>query len=292
MSAMSRTAEINAFFDDPTFTVSYVVSDPETLQAAIVDSVLDYDPDSGRSGTVSADEIVAFVNKRGLKVAWHLETHAHADHLSAAPYLQKKLGGQIAIGEHIVTVQETFGKLFNAGPEFRRDGSQFDRLWKDGDTFGIGNLEVSVLHVPGHTPACVAYVVGDAVFVGDTTFMPDYGTARADFPGGDARALFRSLRRILELPPETRLFMCHDYLPDARTEYRWETTVAEQRANNVHAHDGVTEEQFVAMREARDKTLAVPRLILPSVQVNMRAGHLPPPEDNGISYLKIPVNVL
>jgi glyoxylase-like metal-dependent hydrolase (beta-lactamase superfamily II) len=291
-STSARPPVIEAFFDEPTFTVSYVVSDPDTMQAAIVDSVLDFDPHSGRTGTVSADEVIAYVQQQGLKVAWHLETHAHADHLSAAPYLQEKLGGQIAIGEHIVTIQETFGKLFNAGPEFRHDGSQFDRLWKDGDTFRIGHFEVTVLHVPGHTPACVAYAVGDAVFVGDTTFMPDYGTARADFPGGDARALFRSLRRILELPPETRLFMCHDYLPDARTEYRWETTVAEQRANNVHAHDGVTEDEFVAMREARDKTLAVPRLILPSVQVNMRAGHMPPAEENGISYLKIPVNVL
>lgn len=291
-SASARSPEIKAFFDDDTFTVTYVVSDPETMRAAIVDSVLDYDPHSGRTRTVSADEVIDYVEQQGLTVDWHLETHAHADHLSAAPYLSEKLGGKIAIGEHIVTVQETFGKLFNAGRDFRRDGSQFDRLWKDGDIFEIGNLEVTVLHVPGHTPACVAYVVGDAVFVGDTTFMPDYGTARADFPGGDARKLYRSMRRILALPPETRLFMCHDYLPDARSDYRWETTVAEQRANNVHAHDGVTEDEFVAMREARDKTLPVPRLILPSVQVNMRAGHLPPPEENGASYLKIPVNVL
>lgn len=291
-SASARSPEIKAFFDDDTFTVTYVVSDPETMRAAIVDSVLDYDPHSGRTRTVSADEVIDYVEQQGLTVDWHLETHAHADHLSAAPYLSEKLGGKIAIGEHIVTVQETFGKLFNAGRDFRRDGSQFDRLWKDGDIFEIGNLKVTVLHVPGHTPACVAYVVGDAVFVGDTTFMPDYGTARADFPGGDARKLYRSMRRILALPPETRLFMCHDYLPDARSDYRWETTVAEQRANNVHAHDGVTEDEFVAMREARDKTLPVPRLILPSVQVNMRAGHLPPPEENGASYLKIPVNVL
>jgi glyoxylase-like metal-dependent hydrolase (beta-lactamase superfamily II) len=291
-SPAARSAEIEAFFDEPTATVSYVVSDPATLQAAIIDSVLDYDPNSGRTGTASADEVIAYIERRGLQVAWHLETHAHADHLSAAPYLSQKLGGQIAIGEHIVTVQETFGKLFNAGPEFRRDGSQFHRLWKDGDTFVIGNLEVTVLHVPGHTPACVAYVVGDAVFTGDTTFMPDYGTARADFPGGDARQLYRSLRRIMELPGETRLFLCHDYLPDARTEYCWETTIAEQRAHNIHAHDGVSEDEFVAMREARDKTLPVPRLILPSVQVNMRAGHLPPPEENGVSYLKIPVDVL
>ena len=236
--------------------------------------------------------MIAYVGDQGLSVDWHLETHAHADHLSAAPYLQRKLGGRIAIGEHIAKVQQTFGKLFNAEPEFRRDGSDFDQLWKDGDRFAIGDLGVTVLHVPGHTPACVGYVIGDAVFVGDTMFMPDYGTARADFPGGDARALFRSLRRILDLPPDTRLFMCHDYLPAGRTEFRWETTVAAERAGNIHAHDGVTEDDFVQMREARDKTLDMPRLILPSVQVNMRAGHLPPPEDNGIAYLKIPLNVL
>jgi glyoxylase-like metal-dependent hydrolase (beta-lactamase superfamily II) len=269
-----------------------VVQDTETGNAAIIDSVLDYDPASGRTSTASADEIVAFVREKGLTVEWLLETHAHADHLSAAPYLQEKLGGKIAIGEHILTVQEAFGKLFNAGSDFRRDGSDFDRLFADGEQFRIGNLDVTVLHVPGHTPADLAYVVGDAVFVGDTMFMPDYGTARADFPGGDARALFRSLRRILELPPETRLFMCHDYLPEGRDHYVWETTVGEQRKHNIHAHDGVGEDEFVAMREDRDRTLAMPRLILPSVQVNMRAGHLPSPEDNGVSYVKIPVNAL
>ena len=284
--------EIASFFDPATFTVSYVVHDPATLEAAIIDSVLDFDPNSGRTATTSADAVVDYINSHKLKVTWLLETHAHADHFSAAPYLQDKLGGKIAIGAAITTVQQVFGKLFNAGTEFARDGSQFDALFKDGDTFAIGNLPVTVMHVPGHTPACIAYVVGEAVFVGDTMFMPDYGSARADFPGGDARTLFRSLRRILSLPPETRLFMCHDYLPKGRTEYVWETTVAAEREGNVHAHDGITEDEFVAMREARDATLDMPRLILPSVQVNMRAGHMPPPDENGVTYLKIPVNAV
>lgn len=291
-AAQAGVPVIAAFFDEPTFTVTYVVHDPETLRAAVIDSVLTFDPASGRTSHEAADRIIAHVQEAGLHVDWHLETHAHADHLSAAPYLQQKLGGKIAIGAHICTVQETFGKLFNAGSDFQRDGSDFDQLWKDGDTFLIGELSVTVLHVPGHTPACVAYVIGDAVFVGDTMFMPDYGTARADFPGGDARTLFRSLRRLLELPPQTRLFMCHDYLPEGRGHYVWETTVAEQRRANIHAHDGITEDEFVAMRESRDRTLPVPRLILPSVQVNMRARHLPPPEGNGVSYLKLPVNQL
>ncbi len=284
--------EVASFFDAATYTVTYVVHDPATGEAAIVDSVLDFDPNSGRTATTSADAVIDYVNSHKLKVIWLLETHAHADHFSAAPYLQEKLGGKIAIGEHITTVQQVFGKLFNAGTEFERDGSQFDALFKDGDTFKIGNLPVTVMHVPGHTPACLAYVVGEAVFVGDTMFMPDYGTARADFPGGDARTLFRSLRRILALPPETRLFMCHDYLPKGRSEYVWETTVAAEREGNVHAHDGITEDEFVAMREARDATLDMPRLILPSVQVNMRAGHMPPPDENGVTYLKIPVNAV
>jgi glyoxylase-like metal-dependent hydrolase (beta-lactamase superfamily II) len=284
--------EIASFFDPATFTVTYVVHDPSTREAAIIDSVLDFDPNSGRTATTSADAVIAYVTSHNLKVNWLLETHAHADHFSAAPYLQERLGGKIAIGAEITSVQAVFGKLFNAGSEFQRDGLQFDVLFKDGDSFTIGALPVTVLHVPGHTPACVAYVVGEAVFVGDTMFMPDYGTARADFPGGDARTLFRSLRRILSLPGETRLFMCHDYLPKGRTEYVWETTVAAERADNVHAHDGVTEDEFVAMREARDATLDMPRLILPSVQVNMRAGHLPPPDDNGLVYLKLPVNAV
>ncbi|MCL9981518.1 MAG: MBL fold metallo-hydrolase [Erythrobacter sp.] len=284
--------EIASFFDPATFTVTYVAHDPVTREAAVIDSVLDFDPSSGRTATASADAVIAYVTSHNLKVIWLLETHAHADHFSAAPYLQQQLGGRIAIGEHITAVQAVFGKLFNAGTEFAHDGSQFDVLFKDGDTFTIGNLPVTVMHVPGHTPACIAYVVGEAVFVGDTMFMPDYGTARADFPGGNARTLFRSLRRILSLPAETRLFMCHDYLPKGRTEYVWETTVAAEREGNVHAHDGVTEDEFVAMREARDATLDMPRLILPSVQVNMRAGHLPPPDDNGVVYLKLPVNAV
>ena len=284
--------EIASFFDPATFTVTYVVRDPATREAAIIDAVLDFDPNSGRTATPSADAVIEYVTSHDLKVIWLLETHAHADHFSAAPYLQERLGGTIAIGEHITAVQAVFGKLFNAGPEFAHDGSQFDMLFKDGDTFSIGALPVTVLHVPGHTPACIAYIVGEAVFVGDTIFMPDYGTARADFPGGNARTLFRSLRRILSLPHETRLFMCHDYLPKGRSEYVWETTVAAEREGNVHAHYGVTEDEFVAMREARDATLGMPRLILPSVQVNMRAGHMPPPDNNGVIYLKLPVNAV
>lgn len=283
---------IKSFFDKQTNTVTYVIHDPETRRAAIVDSVLDYDPASGRTSFSSADAVIAYVREKELAIDWLLETHAHADHLSAAPYLQQKLGGKVAIGEHIVSVQQVFGKLFNAGSDFARDGSDFDTLWKDGDHFAIGNLDVTVLHVPGHTPACIAYVIGDAVFVGDTMFMPDYGTARADFPGGDARTLYRSARRILSLPPETRLFMCHDYLPEGREVFAWETTVEEERKANKHIHDGVTEDEFVAVREARDATLSMPRLILPSVQVNMRAGHMPAAEENGVTYLKIPVNAL
>lgn len=281
---------IKAFFDQETFTVTYVVHDAETKCAAIIDSVFDFDPASGRTSFDSADEVIAYVDELGLKVEWLLETHAHADHLSAAPYLQEKLGGKIAIGEHIVKVQDVFGKLFNAGTEFQRDGSDFDHLFADGDTFKIGTIDVTVMHVPGHTPADIAYIVGDAVFVGDTMFMPDYGTARADFPGGDARKLYQSMRRLLSLPDTTRLFMCHDYLPEGRDEYVWETTVEEQRKGNIHAHDGVSEDEFVKMRTERDKTLDMPRLILPSVQVNMRAGHLPPPEENGVRYLKVPLN--
>jgi glyoxylase-like metal-dependent hydrolase (beta-lactamase superfamily II) len=283
---------VKSFFDQPTFTVTHVVHDPETLEAAVIDSVLDYDPDSGRTSTASADEVIAYVREQGLTVTWLIETHAHADHLSAAPYLQEQLGGKIAIGQHITKVQRVFGSLFNAGPRFERDGSQFDHLFADGESFALGDMEGIVLHVPGHTPADMAYVIGDAVFAGDTIFMPDYGTARADFPGGDARALFRSVRRLLSLPRDARLFMCHDYLPEGRSHYEWETTVGAERDRNIHVHDGVSEDEFVAMRETRDKTLAVPRLILPSVQVNMRAGHMPEPEENGTSYIKIPVNVL
>jgi glyoxylase-like metal-dependent hydrolase (beta-lactamase superfamily II) len=291
-AAQAGVPVIKAFFDKATNTVSYVVHDPETLRGAVIDSVLDFDPASGRTSFSSADAIIAYVGEKGLGIDWLLETHAHADHLSAAPYLQQQLGGKIAIGAAITLVQNVFGKLFNAGTEFQRDGSDFDALFNDGDHFRIGNLDVTVLHVPGHTPADIAYVIGDAAFVGDTMFMPDYGTARADFPGGDARTLFRSLRRLLELPADTRLFMCHDYLPEGRDHFVWATTVAEQRASNVHAHDGISEDEFVAMREARDANLDMPRLILPSVQVNMRAGHLPEAEENGVRYLKIPLNAL
>lgn len=291
-TAQQGVPAIKAFFDQDTNTVSYVVHDPESLRGAVIDSVLDYDPASGRTSFSSADAIIAYVAEKELAIDWLLETHAHADHLSAAPYLQQKLGGQIAIGASIAVVQTVFGKLFNSGSEFPRDGSDFDRLFHDGDHFRIGNLDVTVLHVPGHTPADIAYVISDAVFVGDTMFMPDYGTARCDFPGGDARTLFRSLRRILELPGETRLFMCHDYLPQGREHFIWETTVAQQRAGNVHAHDGITEDEFVTMREQRDAGLDMPRLILPAVQVNMRAGHLPQAEANGVRYLKIPLNAL
>lgn len=285
-------AAVRAFFDPATSTISYVVHDPATMRGAVIDSVLDYDAASGRTSTTSAKAIAAYVREAGIGIDWLLETHAHADHLSAAPWLAKILGGTIAIGEHIRDVQAVFGDIFNAGPEFRRDGSDFDRLWSDGERFSIGDVPVTVLHVPGHTPACVAYVVGGMVFVGDTMFMPDYGSARADFPGGDAALLFHSLRRILELPGDTRLFMCHDYLTAERKDHRWETTVAEQRAANVHARDGISEEDFVARRRARDAGLAMPALLLPSVQVNMRAGRLPPAEDNGVAYLKIPVDRL
>lgn len=291
-AAQKGVPAIKAFFDAVTFTISYVVHDLETRRAAIIDSVLDYDPASGRTATDTADAIAAYVEAQQLGVDWLLETHAHADHLSAAPLLQERFGGKIAIGAHIATVQQTFGTLFNAGLDFRRDGSDFNRLFMDGDQFAIGGLAATVLHVPGHTPACVAYVIGDAVFVGDTLFMPDYGSARCDFPGGSARTLYRSVRRLLALPPSTRLFMCHDYLPEGRDDYAWETTVEAERQGNIHLHDGVSEDDFVAMREARDKTLAMPALILPSVQVNMRAGRLPPPESNGVAYLKIPVNAV
>ncbi|MCR6667453.1 MULTISPECIES: MBL fold metallo-hydrolase [Methyloversatilis] len=283
--------QIESFFDEATNTVSYIVFDRSTHACAVVDSVLDYDPKSGRTSTASADRIIARVRELGARLEWILETHVHADHLSAAPWIKQQLGGRLGIGEHIVTVQQVFGKLFNAGTEFERDGSQFDHLFRDGETFTIGSLQARALHTPGHTPACMSYLIEDAAFVGDTLFMPDYGTARCDFPGGDARTLYRSIRTLLALPPETRLFMCHDYMPDGRAPC-WETTVADERAHNIHVHDGISEEDFVAMRTARDATLDMPVLILPSVQVNMRAGHLPPPEDNGTRYLKIPLDAL
>jgi glyoxylase-like metal-dependent hydrolase (beta-lactamase superfamily II) len=284
--------QVKAFFDEPTFTVSYVVSDAATKKAAIIDSVWNFDQASGRTSFEAADEIIAYVEDGGLSVEWILETHAHADHLSAAPYLQEKLGGQLAIGREIVTVQGVFGKIFNEGTEFARDGSQFDRLLDDGDTLMIGEIPLVVLHVPGHTPADLAYVVGDALFTGDTMFMPDYGSARADFPGGDARQLYRSVRRLMKLPDETRVFLCHDYKAPNRDQYVWETTMLAERTGNVHIHEGVSEDQFVEMRTQRDATLEMPKLILPSLQVNIRAGHLPPPEPNGVRYLKLPVDTL
>ena len=292
MSNASARPIVKSFFDTATYTVSHVVRDPNSQSCAIIDSVLDYDQFSGRTTNESAKELVDYIKSESLIVEWLLETHAHADHLSAAPLLQKELGGQLAIGQEITRVQEVFGKIFNAGTEFQRDGSQFDRLFQDGDRFKVGSLEAAVMHVPGHTPACLAYVIGDAVFPGDTMFMPDYGTARCDFPGGDAAQLYRSIQRLTQLPEDARLFLCHDYMAPGRTHYAWETTIGEQKRSNVHVHEGISEAQFVAMRNERDATLDMPKLILPSVQVNMRAGQMPPAEDNGVRYLKIPVNAL
>ncbi len=283
--------EVTAFYDPATYTVSYVVRDPSGDACAIVDPVLDYDPKSGRTGTASADALIEFVEAKGLRVQWILETHAHADHLTGAHYLKERVGGTVAIGEHIRTVQKTFAPLFDMGEDFATDGSQFDRLFADNDSFDIGALKCSVMHTPGHTPACITYVIGDAAFVGDTLFMPDYGTARADFPGGDAQILYRSIRRILDLPPETRLFMCHDYQPGGR-EVLWETSVAAERAGNVMIRDGIDEAAYTAARKERDARLAAPVLILPSLQVNIRAGALPEPAANGIRYLKIPLDQL
>ena len=283
--------DVKAFFHKPTFTVSYVVSDPASRKAIIIDSVLDYENSSGRTATTAADEVIDFVTAKGLEVDWILETHVHADHLTAAPYLQGKVGGTIGIGGVVSTVQSTFKGVFNFSDDVAVDGSQFQHLFEDNEKIEVGGMTLEVLYTPGHTPACVTYKIGDAVFVGDTLFMPDYGTARCDFPGGDARTLYRSIRKILALPPETRLFMCHDYGPDNR-EFAWETTVAEQRARNVHIHDGISEEEFVKMRTERDATLSMPVLIIPSIQVNMLAGHFPKAEGNGVSYLKIPLDVL
>lgn len=283
---------IQAFFDPVTWTVSYVVFDKPGGHCAIIDPVLNYDPKSGRTNHHSADVLIKFVRSKDLVISWILETHAHADHLSSAHYLKQKLGGKIAIGSRIPGVQQVFKKLFNMGPDFQPDGSQFDHLFDDGDTFEVGGLKGRAIFVPGHTPADMAYQFADTIFIGDTMFMPDVGTARADFPGGDARQLYRSIRKLLDnYPPETRLFMCHDYPPDDRS-VQWESTVAEQRARNIHVHDGISEDEFVAMRTARDATLEMPVLILPSVQINVRAGQLPPTEDNGMVYLKIPINVL
>jgi glyoxylase-like metal-dependent hydrolase (beta-lactamase superfamily II) len=291
MNPGAISPQVHGLFDPATWTVTYVVHNGPGSACAVIDPVLDYDPKAGRTGHASADRVIDYVRAHDLRVEWILETHAHADHLSAAPYLKAQLGGQIAIGDHITAVQKVFKGIFNLEPGFKLDGSQFDHLFKDGEQFQVGELTGRILYVPGHTPACVAYQFGDAVFVGDTLFMPDVGTARCDFPGGDAKTLYASTRKLLSLPPETRLFMCHDYPPIDRA-VAFETTVAEQRARNIHVHDGVSEEEFVAMRERRDATLELPVLILPSVQINIRAGQLPPAEENGIAYAKIPLNVL
>lgn len=290
MTARTRP-DIRAFFDEPTNTVSYLIADPETKRAAVVDPVLDFDHRTGKARTKSADEILGVAQAAGLTIDWVLETHAHADHLSGAPYIKLKTGAKVGIGEHIREVQKIFRPVFNA-TDLKGDGSEFDHLFEDGERFKIGNLDGEVIYTPGHTPACVSYKVEDAVFVGDTLFMPDYGTARADFPGGNAHDLYRSIHRLLDLPPETRLFICHDYKAPGRDSYAWETTVAEERDRNVHVRDGVSEEEFVAMREARDATLAAPLLLLPSIQVNIRGGNLPPEEINGVRYLKIPVKMV
>ena len=286
------TPEVTAFFDDATFTVSYVVRDPQGSACAIIDSVLDFDYASGRTDTASADKIIQFVQDNALDVQWLLESHVHADHLSAAPYLQDRLGGKIGIGDQITTVQDTFGKVFNEGTDFQRDGSQFDQLFKDRDSLQIGQMRADVMHTPGHTPACLTYVIGDAAFVGDTLFMPDFGTARCDFPGGSSEMLFQSVQKILSLPEETRIFVGHDYKAPGREDYAWETTVGEQKAKNIHIAEGQTQDGFVKMRDERDATLAMPKLIIPSLQTNMRAGHMPDPDDTGQVFLKVPVNKL
>jgi len=284
-----NTPEIKAYFDARTNTVSYLVADPATKKCAVVDSVLNFDYPSGTISYAQADEIIGDITDQGLSLDWLIETHVHADHLSAAPYIQEKLGGKIMISKEITVVQNIFGKVFNAGTEFERDGSQFDLLLSDGDTYQLGSIEAKVLHTPGHTPACMAHVIGDAVFVGDTLFMPDGGSARADFPGGDARTLYQSIQKIFTLPDDIRMFICHDYMPGGR-DVKWETTVGEQKRDNIHVGKGNSEDDFVAMREARDATLGMPTLIMPSIQVNMRAGHMPQAEDNGSTYLKVPVS--
>ncbi|NJM82653.1 MAG: MBL fold metallo-hydrolase [Tabrizicola sp.] len=291
MTDISRP-KVQAFFDEVTNTITYLVQDPEGRGAAVIDSVLDFDYASGRTDTRSADAVIAAIEDQGLDLQWILETHVHADHLSAAPYIQERLGGKIGIGDRITIVQETFGKVFNEGTRFQRDGSQFDRLFKEGDRVMIGQLRVEVLHTPGHTPACLTYVIGDAAFVGDTLFMPDFGTARCDFPGGSAAGLYDSVQKILALPDETRIFVGHDYKAPGRENFAWETTVGAQKSANVHVGSGRGRDEFVRLREARDATLAMPRLIIPSLQINMRAGHMPEPEDNGTSYLKVPLNGL
>lgn len=291
MTTQAHNPDVTAFFDDATNTISYVVKDPASQSCAIIDSVMDIDYNAGRIAYDHADAIIDHVKSLGLHVQWLLETHVHADHLSAAPYLQGKLGGKIGIGSRITVVQDTFGKIFNEGTEFERDGSQFDQLFDEGDIFNIGDLSVRVMHTPGHTPACLTYVIGDAAFVGDTLFMPDGGTARADFPGGDAGVLYDSIQRVLALPDDTRLFMCHDYAPNER-DIRWETTVQDEKMHNIHVGNNISRDEFVKMRNARDATLDMPRLIIPSLQVNMRAGQLPPADNDGKRFLKVPVNTL
>lgn len=291
---MSARPEVHGFFDSDTATISYAVIDPATKAAALIDSVLDFNQAAGRTSTTSADKLIDCVRGNGATVEWIIETHLHADHLTAAPYLKHRMGGRIAIGAHVAEVQATFGRIYNVGGDFATDGSQFDHLMQDGEEFKLGSIACRAMHTPGHTPACMSYLIGDALFVGDTLFMPDYGTARCDFPGGDARALYRSVRHLFALPDEMRMFLCHDYLPPkadgSRTEICWETTVGAQKNGNIHVKMGIDEDTFVAMREAKDKKLDMPRLILPAVQVNMRAGHMPKEEANGTSYLKVPLN--
>ena len=289
---MTRQPEVKSFFHQASNTFSHVVWDPLSLEAAVIDAVLDYEAASGRTGHASADAIVDFVRDNALKVTWVIDTHVHADHLSAAPYVQSMLGGKLGIGEQVREIQRGFGKLFNADPGFACDGSQFDHLFADGERYMLGAIAATAMHTPGHTPACMTHVIGDAAFVGDTLFMPDYGTARCDFPGGDAVALYRSIRKIFSLPPTTRIFLCHDYKATGRDEFMSETTVAAQRQYNIHVHDGIDEAEFVAMRNRRDASLSMPQLLLPAVQVNMRGGHLPPAENNGVRYLKIPLDAI
>lgn len=284
--------EITGFFDDATNTISYVVADPETKHCAIVDSLLDYDQASGRTTTTSADRLINFVRQNGLTCEWIIDTHVHADHLTAAPYIREQLGGKTAIGDKISAVQRVFGEIFNEGQSFHTDGSQFDHLFKPGESYRVGNIEARALATPGHTPACMTHLIGDAMFVGDTIFMPDFGTARCDFPGGDAGTLYDSIQMLFDFPDETRMYLCHDYKAPDRDEYVWETTIGEQKRSNIHVKDGTSREDFIKMRTERDATLAMPKLILPSVQVNMRAGDMPPPEDNGIRYMKVPINAL
>ena len=282
------TPQIHGFYDPDTSTISYVVIDPSTWKAAVIDSVLDYDPASGRTKMHAADKLIACVKENNATVDWLLETHIHADHLSAAPYLKRRLGGRLGIGHHVAEVQRNFARLYNI--DHAADGSPFEHLFRDGETFSLGSIQGRAIHTPGHTPACMSYLIGDALFVGDTLFMPDYGSARCDFPGGDARQLYRSVQKIFALPEATRMFLCHDYLPDGRKEIAWETSVGAQKHHNIHLHVGISEDDFVAMREARDRKLSMPRLILPAVQVNIRGGNLPAPEENGVRYLKIPVD--